>query len=228
MAQNISDQQFDQLQSYQALRKIIGIIGVLLPFILAAGTSVLSECGVWPSLSSYYYSILGDVFVGALFMIGIFLMFYKGYDDHDSNICSLAGACAIGVALFPTKVDCLIPIEVFRKINLISPEHVGQIHLVIAASFFLLIAYISMMLFTKTADKSKMTREKIKRNKVYRACGIIILLSIALIAFAKISGYQEAYFILGMRPVFLLETIAIIAFGVAWLVKGEAIFNDRP
>ena len=30
------------------------------------------------------------------------------------------------------------------------------------------------------------------------------------------------------RPVFWLESIAIIMFGISWLVKGEAILADLP
>ena len=30
------------------------------------------------------------------------------------------------------------------------------------------------------------------------------------------------------RAVFWLEALAIVAFGVSWLVKGEAILKDRP
>jgi hypothetical protein len=30
-----------------------------------------------------------------------------------------------------------------------------------------------------------------------------------------------------LRPVFWLESLAIVAFGVSWLTKGQAILRDR-
>jgi hypothetical protein len=33
---------------------------------------------------------------------------------------------------------------------------------------------------------------------------------------------------LSLKPVFWLESIAVVAFGISWLVKGEAIFKDQP
>jgi hypothetical protein len=33
--------------------------------------------------------------------------------------------------------------------------------------------------------------------------------------------------ILTYQPVFWLESISVVAFGISWLVKGEAILNDE-
>jgi hypothetical protein len=35
-------------------------------------------------------------------------------------------------------------------------------------------------------------------------------------------AYFEAY-----KPVYWLETLAILAFGISWLTKGEAILGDK-
>ncbi len=54
--------------SYLGLRKAIGIIGTTLPFVLALGKIVLGNPGIQPSMSAYYDTKMGDVFVGiALF-----------------------------------------------------------------------------------------------------------------------------------------------------------------
>jgi hypothetical protein len=62
------------------------------------------------------------------------------------------------------------------------------------------------------------------RNGVYLACGIIILVCIMLIAASNLLPLDAS--ILAVHPTFWLESLAILAFGVSWFVKGEAILKD--
>jgi drug/metabolite transporter superfamily protein YnfA len=65
----------------------------------------------------------------------------------------------------------------------------------------------------------------LKRNKVYAACGYTMLACIALVAVLKVDttlGRELAEY----TPVFWLESIAILAFGLSWATKGEAILQD--
>ncbi len=100
-----------------------------------------------------------------------------------------------------------------------------------AAGFFLTLAYFSIRLFTKS-DRKK-TRQKRQRNCVYRTCGYVMLLAMALIALEfliqKLELLPEATLraIEGLDPRFWLESIATVAFGVSWSVKGEAILRDE-
>ena len=99
------------------------------------------------------------------------------------------------------------------------------------AGFFLTLAYFSLFLFTKS-DR-EMTRKKRQRNIVYRACGYVILLAIALIVLGGLILYLELLpdatvrMVKSLDPLFWLESIAIVAFGVSWFVKGEAILKDE-
>jgi len=69
------------------------------------------------------------------------------------------------------------------------------------------------------------TRRKLQRNKVYTACGWVILASIFAIATTKIFGLK--YSILGLGPVFCFEATSLLAFGIAWLTKGETFLKDE-
>jgi hypothetical protein len=71
-----------------------------------------------------------------------------------------------------------------------------------------------------------MTTRKKQRNRVYRTCGIVIFVSIAGIPIAGLDGIWEH--IKFLKPTFVLETIALVAFGISWLTKGEAILKDNP
>ena len=203
--------------SYLELRKAVGIIGIALPFVLAIGKILCQTAGLEPTISSYYYTHLGNVFVGSLFAIGVFLLSTKGYDGRDKIAGYLACAFAIGVALFPMAPE---PKATPQQVD------IGDLHWTFAASLFLNLAYFSLFLFTKTGPNKTPTRRKLKRNLVYRICGIIILAAIILIPVAK---YKPIAIYVGpLNPVFWLESLAVEAFGVSWLTKGETILKDEP
>ena len=88
--------------SYLGLRKVVGIIGLALPFALAFGRIFLQGHGIEGSISCYYYTVMRNVLVGSLCAIGVFLMSCQGYDRKDEIAGYLASVFAIGVALFPT------------------------------------------------------------------------------------------------------------------------------
>lgn len=205
--------------SYLVLRKAIGYLGIALPFVLAFGNMLLvGQPGIQRSISSYYHTPMGDVFVGILCAIGVFMISYKGYERKDARAGYLACIFAAGVAWFPTAPD---PDPTSQQ------ELIGHVHLCFAALFFLTLSYFSLCLFTKT-DKSTPTRRKLQRNTVYKICGYTMLTALALILVIAVVPDEMKSEILKWRPVFFLEAAAILAFGVSWLTKGEAILKDEP
>jgi hypothetical protein len=56
------------------------------------------------------------------------------------------------------------------------------------------------------------------RNAVYRVCGVLIFVSLVLIAVAELVNITKS-----AHAMLWLETVAILAFGVAWAVKGETL-----
>src|SRR5262249_4389517 len=67
------------VRSYLLERAIIGFIGITLPIVLIVGDHLLGPNAPFlrSALSDYYYSGTRDVFVGAMFSIGVFLVTYK-------------------------------------------------------------------------------------------------------------------------------------------------------
>ncbi len=200
--------------SYLDLRKAVGIIGFALPFVLAFGKIVLQGPGIQSSISGYYYTDMRNVFVGSLCAIGVFLMSTRGYDRKDEIAGILACVFAVGVALFPTTPDVGATPQ---------DRHIGVLHLSFVALLFLTLAYFSLALFTKTAS-DKPTPRKLQRNTVYRVCGYTILASILLIVIVALPAVKSL--VERLVPVFWLESVAVVAFGVSWLVKGETILKD--
>ena len=207
--------------SYKVLRRLIGLLGMALPVVLIVGGYIQKGNGILGSISSYYHTNMRDVFVGILWAVGIFLMSYQGYDKIDHWITNLSGLFAIGVAIFPTisSPADTDPLGVFQ----IRPEISGTLHVVWAFLFFLLLSYNSYFLFTKTG-KTEPGTQKIKRNRIYRICGILIIASLAGIVVYMIFLQNTA--LRHWTPVLLLEILALWAFGFSWLVKGETLFRD--
>jgi len=206
--------------SYLALRKIVGIIGCTLPFALVFGKTIFQGSGIEDSVSGYYYTDMGTWFVGSLCAIGVFLLATKGYGGWDVITGILAGVFAIGVGLLPTTL-CDNPTE--------TQQCIGHVHLTCAALLFFTLGCMSLFLFTKTNQtKENMTAQKRQRNCVYRICGVLIFVCIGVILVYKLSPVGTAdSCVAGHALVFWFESIAIVAFGFAWLVKGETILKDK-
>lgn len=207
--------------SHYTLRKIIGILGISLPFIVVITNLWFGADGIRTSISAYYHSNMQDYFVGVLFAMGFFLIAYRGYEAMDNRICTTIGMCGFGIAIFPTKGDSGTPVGIFA----LPPTISFVLHLVCAVSFFLLLAYLSLFIFTKSdKDPSQQTEQKQMRNHSYRFCGggvLIATIGIVISALCLPEWIQDRLY-----PVLIFETIALIFFGIAWLVKGETILKD--
>jgi hypothetical protein len=200
----------DLTYSYLALRNAIGWIGILLPFVLMAGTFLLfGQKTIQKTISQYYYTGMRDVFVGSICAIALFLFFYKGYNKWEDRIATLAGLFAIGIAWFPTTQSGPLDLA-------------GNIHLICASVFFIILAGISVFFFTRTAPHP--TIRKLKRNKIYVLCGVVMMVClVAIVIFFNffLPGNPDSNF------VFWAETIALIAFGASWLTKGGTLWPDK-
>ena len=196
------------LMSHLMLRRVLGVLGITLPIVLAVWGFALSgwSLELQDSISDYYSLRTRDAFVGILFVIAWFLFAYRGYERKDDVAGYLACVFALGVAFFPNSgVD-------WEQI----------VHFSSAAGFFLVLSFFSIFLFTKS--RGYRTPQKRIRNKVYVTCGIVMLVCMALTGWYKL--YLEDTFISDYQPVFWLESLMIWAFGISWFVKGETLLRD--
>jgi hypothetical protein len=205
--------------AYVFLQKLVGGIAFLLPFIVAIGNLALGGDELKGSISAYYYTRTGNVLVGALCALGVFFLSYHhnplpGY-ELDNKLSYGASAAVIGVALFPTAEH--------QARAWTGEWYVSTAHLVCACTLFVLLAFFSLKLFTKT-DGTPMSEQKRKRNVVFRACGWTIVGAILLVAVSNIVDPPDSW-----KSLFWLESIAVIAFGISWLVKSGifGVLTDR-
>ena len=197
------------VMSYLALRKAVGIVAVSLPFAVAVPWGIVRHT-IETSISAYYYTGMRTVFTGSLCAIAMFMLCARGYDRKDEIFSVLSAICAIGVALFPTSPG-------FPNVH---QKHVGIVHYSFAALLFIILAIFCLFLFTMSAQGRSLTTKKIQRNRVYIVCGIAIVISLILL---------PIFTLLLKKPYggITFETTSLLAFGLAWLVKGEMFLKDE-
>jgi UDP-N-acetylmuramyl pentapeptide phosphotransferase/UDP-N-acetylglucosamine-1-phosphate transferase len=213
--------------SYYAMRRMVGLLALALPFALAAGSilaALLSPDHHLPhpvlerSISDYYYTPMRDLYVGSLCAISAFLACSRGYDLHDEITGYLAGVCALGVACFPPFNP--------RSSRFTHGDFVfGLVHTAFAALMYLMLAYVCIFLFRKSSPAKPFTRRKRDRNRIYAACGLIMVACmIAMVSLTIRSVIERRH----PSPwLFWCEALALGAFGVAWLTKGEGFMRDK-
>jgi uncharacterized membrane protein YidH (DUF202 family) len=206
--------------SFFTLRKAIGWLGLLLPIIVRWGAKLVEKIPSHDSISAYYYTSMRDEFVGILAAVGVFLFCYRGPDKQDNILTNIAGLCAIGIGLLPTEpiYHDLIATRFDTSANCYSNHGPLGLHIYVVAAFFLIISYLAIFRFPKPS-RPVITKQKLSRNKIYRACGIVMVVMLVAIVAIKANSMRQS--------IFWPETIAIVAFGVAWLTKGQAILKDK-
>ena len=201
--------------SNRAHRRLIGVLGILLPLLLylVAGmrpTTGLASWSLLPSVSAYYYTGAVGIFVGVLFALSLFLLSYRGYEGviTDRVVGGLGGCAALGVALFPTAPPSGISAPSWWATGL------QTVHYVSAVILFLSFITFAIWLFRKSSIPRNEDRDmdKRRRNAIYLACGIAMIVGLLWAGSSMITH----------APIFWAETLAIVAFAVSWLVKGEA------
>jgi len=198
----------DQIIPYYTLRVLIGAAGILLPFLLVIGKLIFNNSlEIEYSISDYYNNgTAGDILVGVLFALAFFLVSYKGYAPIDSIAANLGCIFALGVALCPTThcPDCWV----------------HTMHFVFAVLLFSVFIFFSMYLFRKKSPHP--TKQKKNRNRVYLVCGIIMIACIVGIAVFEFLNLSKSW-----HPVFWLESVALVSFGISWITKAEVLFEDE-
>ena len=192
------------------LRALIGWLGMLLPWI------VVLLVGYFPaSISATWYTNACTPFMIILGSASFLLICYKGYSKVDDIVLTCSGIAGLLVCLFPTSSA-----EFPGKVGtfMIDSAICSTIHNLSAVIFFVLLAYNSFFLFTKS--KGEMTRNKKIRNVIYRICGVGMLVSFLMLLLPD-------FYI----KIWLMETVALFFFGISFLTKADIypwLFCDTP
>lgn len=216
--------------SYMTLRNFIGFAGIFLPIALLVFTKAEGGLAQQPSISDYYYTNTGDVLVSVLCIMATFLVTYNGYGFVERLWAFAAAAGALGVAFNPTniKYDHVQPLHTVHAVR--DPLLVGntQLHLISALIFFVSLIVFSMYYFNKPPQNphtAKKTTPAIAagRKWTHYLCGSVMIGCIVWIGIYFMKWGNDAP--PGNPTIFWCESVALWAFGISWITKGETLWN---
>ncbi len=187
--------------TYAGLRQLIGVVALSLPAVLL--TYGILRDDLRPSISEYVLTPMRDYLTGTLCVIGVFLLAYRFGTVHAEGwIAKAAGTSALVVAF----------VHVDGRPGL-SPGEV--VHGLAAATLLALLGVISFVYFPGSGIDEP--------RRLYRTLGVVIWASLAVLGLLLVTARAQLDRVLG---IFWLETVAVVAFAVAFLVKGR--FLVRP
>ena len=225
---------------------VVGLVAVLLPPLAVVFNGL--RCGKFSpasSVSQNYFTGGHSIFVGCMCIVGVLLLAYQGWRKSSNRfqgvLAKIAAAGAFGVGLIPTKLDnqnlrgftvpeCNSLAESLNSIRLTNLPGTWEpvLHGICA---FILFAWLIYVVWTQFTEKSGDSVERCEpdrkefRNKIYRSCVCFMVLGI-LICFGN---ELASFFTKGKSDIwsilFVGETIALLAFGVAWLVKSRWLWG---
>lgn len=194
-------------------RNVLGALGMLLPVIsILGGLFVRNKPeSWWYSISvTYYITPALPIILGAA---AIFLMCYRSYETIDTIVNIASGIFAMGVVLFPCDNPYGYEYVGFFQI----PVKISAVvHFSCAIALFIMLAFNIGFLFTKGNDKI--------RNRIYKICACIMICT--MLIFSVVAVIKSKVTFIPGWIVMVVETILLLAFGFAWLVKGKAFSKN--
>jgi len=179
----------------------------LIALSLANLTSFFAGSSITSISASYYEGGWSQsISLGFLFAISAFLLAYNGLSTCEMVLSKVAAVAALGVALFPCRCDN-------------RDEIVPYVHSLAAATMFLILAYFCYLFFQRAFEKRYAQAKA--RGVIYAVCGIVMLVSILVLAIDAFSDGSLSAKV--ARLTFYGERAALIAFGISWLTASRVL-----
>lgn len=256
----LDSQSFDQPDPIPLRQKqlavYVGLVAFFLPVVLYVGTSFSPFCRPSSISHAYYVPFFGSIFIAAMGFIAVFLFCFPGHTRTDGRLATIAGAAALGLAIFPTARDgcsrsfytgqvfvtyqqgsdgnaapeLFYDYLLFQNATILGQPLSTQIlHFLCAAILFGILGYFSLWSFRRNNGEGviacpngryAMSSAKRYRNRIYAVCGLIIYACMILLpGYAYTADGIDTAF----PPVFVIESVALFAFGISWVVKGRLL-----
>lgn len=234
------------LISYRTLRRLIGVLGILLPFMCLGVNAFVNHLDLLnnpvfvdkkqtatyipgadlkASISHFYYTAAGPLFTGILITVAIFLFCYNGYPENkkEDRFSWITDKRITAIAAICALGIVIFPTDSPKIITdnihiFVSSKTAGTLHLICATAFFLSMAAMSIVNFRRHPGKELITDAE---GKIYLICGWGIVLCISLMAIYAIVPTGGSW--LWGKFVYIMEVFMLLFFGIAWLVKGKSV-----
>lgn len=205
-----------RIMNHKTMRKIIGIIALLMPFMVV----YLSGYQELSSISISYWTPAHDYFVGSLVAVGFFLSAYNGTGekkDLEYWISKIAWFPAICIALFPTEGfnSDDTPAQWIQNLAKSIGAESQDIHYTSAILFFLCL-FILMLYFSFRARK--------KSRRLHSKSALVRSIVYLIISLGMLIIMPSLYFI-GVEydwdnKIYWVEFSGLMLFGFGWLLAG--------
>jgi len=216
------DQASLYVRSYLLIRTVVGVLGIVLPFVLILGEwfFLRGSAAVRGSLSAYYHSSMGDFFVGSLCVVAFLLLMYMSGQRRtpDFVLSSIAGVALFGLVFVPTRrpgvtdAGPLCGPDVTPQPPGCSPfpstfgeNLVSALHALCAAIFILSLAGICFAFWRRDRDKRKLPR----RARIHFVCAVVII--VAVVVASILSSEME------MEKDLDLTMVSSVVVSAAWV-----------
>jgi hypothetical protein len=200
--------------TYFTLRLSMAASALAFPVVLSLGGWVVADLPYQPSLSDYYYTRMGDLFVGMLIAIGASLTVYAGYSRQEDWVLNLAGILAVGVALIPPTRD-------FASCTTCMPLITSTfLHGACALTFFAAIGWVCVFRARDTLEL--IPNETVVRRylRLYRLIGTLMIA-------APLGALALSAIVDSGRMLFWAEAFAVWVFAAYWLTKTYELRRSR-
>lgn len=194
-----------KVYSYRTIRLFVGVIAFSLPILVV----VFSGEPELKSISVSYYSEARNTFVGFLFIVGAFLVSYRGHYTYESVVSVAAGFAAFVVAVAPTACKAIEPSQMCDGVDTTLSKE--SMHVIAAFIMFGILTYFCLFPFRrKAADREGIYA--LIRKWIYTSCGVVMILT--MVGVLVFRNHYE-------RTIFFAEWIMLWAFGIAWFTAGR-------
>jgi hypothetical protein len=198
-----------------------------LPFLfLLLGIGWWKDIPLQVSMSAYYYAFfpptseLRDfpgrvVYVGILFVVGVFLILYRGFSKTESWALNIAGAAAIVAALFPMEAP--------EYCTNCGSNTYAVVHNAAGVVLFLCMAFVAWACVDETlVHLSPRQRKLFQRVYWLLAAGMIVVPGVVLVMtyIFQVSG----------QKIFFVEVASIYVFATYWALALSlpSLMKRRP
>jgi hypothetical protein len=194
---------------HRTLKLIVGVIAIS----LAGLTSFFAKYRITSISGAYYEGGWSQIIlIGFLFAIAAFLLAYNGLSTREMVLSKVASVAALGVAIVPC--DC----PGHPELPVFAPE-VPYVHNASAATMFLILAFFCYEFYRRAQAKGYV--EAKRRARIYVACGVLIVVSILVMAIDKLTDH--ALSVRFDKLTFVGEGVALVSFGVSWLTASRIL-----
>jgi Protein of unknown function (DUF998) len=209
-------------KTYFLLRVGLCLLAFVFPFLLW-GIGAWNNIPLQNSISDYYFAFAPPtsplrafpgrvVFGGVLFVLGFFLILYRGFSKTENWALNIAGLSALLVALFPTTTPAYC--------TNCGNDKYSFMHFSAAVILFVCTAFVAWACTEETLVQLPEPKRQYFRTGYYALALIMIVTPAAVIVMTRIFGIYDKW-------IFIVETVGIVMFAAYWGLKSYELSMSK-